>query len=149
MRILPITLLLAGAVTAGSAAEIQRINPEGLSKPNRFSHVVIAKGEKTIYISGQTSHDANGKLIGKGDLAVQTDQAYKNLRIALAASGATFADVVKMTLFIVNLRPEMMDTVRSVRDRYIPANFPASTAVGVQALGGADYLIEIDAIAVK
>ena len=54
-----------------------------------------------------------------------------------------------MTVYVVNLKPEMMDTVRTVRDRYVPSNFPASTAVGVTALGGADYLIEIDAVAVK
>jgi enamine deaminase RidA (YjgF/YER057c/UK114 family) len=55
---------------------------------------------------------------------------------------------VKMTYFIVNLKPDKMPGIRAVRNKYFPANFPASTAVGVTGLAGEDYLIEIEAVAV-
>jgi enamine deaminase RidA (YjgF/YER057c/UK114 family) len=148
MRIPFSILFIAATATSCIAADIKRIDPVGLQKPNRYSHVVIAKGEKTIYIAGQVAADAAGNVVGKGDLAAQTDKALQNLKIALAAAGATFADVVKMTYFIVNLKPSMMPPIRSVRDKYFPSDFPAGTAVGVQALAGEDYLIEIEAVAV-
>ncbi len=148
MRITFLILVIAATTLSCVAADIKRINPEGLQKPNRYSHVVVAQGEKTIYIAGQVAADADGNVVGKGDLAAQTDKALQNLKIALAAAGATFANIVKMTYFIVNLKPSMMPPIRSVRDKYFPSDFPAGTAVGVQSLAGEDYLIEIEAVAV-
>jgi enamine deaminase RidA (YjgF/YER057c/UK114 family) len=102
-----------------------------------------------VYISGQVSVNERGETVGKGDLRAQTQQAFENLKTALAAVGATFRDVVKTNLYVVGFKPEQIAVIREVRARYIAADQPpASTLVGVSALVGADWLIEIEAVAV-
>ena len=125
------------------------IKPEGLSNNPAYTHVVAATGGTTLYISGQISVDAAGAVVGQGDLAAQTRQVMENLKVALAAGGATFDDVVKITTFVVNYQPEHRAVVAGVRGAYLSAeNPPASTLVGVQALASPDFLIEIEAVAV-
>lgn len=125
------------------------INPEGLARPGVYTPVVVARGGRTIYVSGQIAHDAQGRLVGRGDLAAQAEQVYKNLAIALAAAGASFADVVKLNSYVVDYRPEHRDLVSQVRSRYVSRdNPPASTLVGVQALAREGLLIEVEAVAV-
>ena len=92
--------------TGAGSMDKQFINPEGLVKPGAYTPVVSVSGGRTLYISGQVSQDAQGQLVGKGDLLAQTEQVYKNLATALAGAGATFADVVKLTVFVVNYQPE-------------------------------------------
>ena len=76
----------------------------------------------------------------------QTEQAFENIRLALAAAGATFDNVVKTNLYVVGLKPEHVPIIRAVRSRYVSAEHPpASTLVGVSALVGPDWLIEIEA----
>ncbi|HEX6738849.1 MAG TPA: RidA family protein [Vicinamibacteria bacterium] len=142
-----ITLL---AATGGAVAqEKQFIQPEGLSKPATYTHVVVVQGGRTLFIAGQVAANAKGEVVGKGDLRAQTTQVMENLKIALAAAGATFADVVKSNTYVVNLKPEDLPVVREVRGKYFgAANPPASTLVGVTALASPDYLIEVEAIAV-
>lgn len=125
------------------------INPKSLCQTRGWTHVVAASGGKTIHISGQTGINAAGEVVGKGDLKRQTEQTFENLRLALAAAGATWNDVVATRLYIVNLKPEHVPIIREVRSRYVSAEHPpASTLVGVSALVGADWLIEIEATAV-
>jgi enamine deaminase RidA (YjgF/YER057c/UK114 family) len=125
------------------------LNPPQLGPTFGWTHVVSATGGKTIYISGQVAIDEHGKVVGKGDMKAQTEQAFKNVLHALTAVGATFEHVVKTSLFVVGLRPEHVPIIREVRSRYVSADHPpASTLVGVSALVGADWLIEIEAIAV-
>jgi enamine deaminase RidA (YjgF/YER057c/UK114 family) len=127
----------------------QFVNPPVLCPTFGWTHVVTVTAGKTIYISGQVSVNERGEVVGKGDLRKQTEQTYENLKHALAAAGATFRDVVKMNLYVVGLKPEHVPLLREVRSRYINAQQPpASTLVGVSALVGADWLIEIEAVAV-
>jgi enamine deaminase RidA (YjgF/YER057c/UK114 family) len=129
--------------------EKQFINPDGLPKPGVYTPAVTARGGKTIYVSGQVSQDGAGNLVGKGDLLAQTEQVYRNLKTALAGAGATFNDVVKLNVYVVNFKLEHRDLLQSVRSRYASKdNPPASTLIGVQALARADFLVEIEAIAV-
>jgi len=127
----------------------QFLNPPSLGKTHGWTHVVASTGGKTIHISGQTAVDASGQVVGIGDLKRQTEQTFENLRLALAAAGATWADVVATRLYVVNLKSEHVPIIREVRSRYVsPEHPPASTLVGVQALVGPDWLIEIEATAV-
>jgi len=129
--------------------EKQFINPEGLVKPGYYTPVISVSGGRTLYISGQVSLDGEGKIVGKGDLLAQTEQVYKNLATALAGAGATFADVVKLTVFVVNYQPEHRALLQSVREKYVSkANPPASTLVGVQSLAASAFLVEVEAVAV-
>ncbi|RPI77243.1 MAG: RidA family protein [Planctomycetaceae bacterium] len=129
---------------------VEFLNPPALCPTFGWTHVAAVTGGKTIYISGQVGVDERGQLVGKGDLKVQTEQAFRNIELALAAVGATFRDVVKTSLFVVGLRAEHVPIIREVRSRYVWADHPpVSTLVGVQALVGPDWLIEIEAVAVK
>lgn len=129
--------------------ERTHIRPQGLSNAPTYSHAVSATGGTTVYVSGQIAVDAEGRTVGVGDLAAQTDQVMKNLGVVLQAAGATFADVVKITTFVVDYRPEHRPVIAEVRGRYLPTdNPPASTLIGVTALAAPDYLIEIEATAV-
>ncbi|MEE3330492.1 MAG: RidA family protein [Myxococcota bacterium] len=127
------------------------INPPELMKPIGYTHVVAARGERTLYVAGQGAFDANWQLVGPGDLEIQATQAYSNLILALEGAGSGPGDIVKSTIYVVGLSDEAMGVVgrgiaRALGDRKIKA--PASTIVGVERLGLAGMLIEIEAIAV-
>jgi enamine deaminase RidA (YjgF/YER057c/UK114 family) len=127
----------------------QFLNPPGLCPTNGWTHVVTSTGGKTVHISGQVSVDERGQVVGKGDLKAQTEQTFANLEVALKAVGASFRDVVKMNLYVVGLKPELVPLIREVRARHVDKESPpASTLVGVSALVGADWLIEIEVVAV-
>jgi reactive intermediate/imine deaminase len=125
---------------------IQRQNPPGLSTPTGYSHVVSAKGGRTIYVSGQVAFDAQGQIVGRGDLAAQTRQVFANLEIALKAAGATFDDVVKTNYYMLDA--SQVQVVREIRAKYFTRALPASTLVEVRRLANPDWLIEIEAVAV-
>jgi len=158
---LPVTRLTLGlsiaALTAGVALGtvvpaaqggriVTRMNPAGLSTPTGYSHVVSARGGRTIYVAGQVAFDARGQLVGKGDLAAQTAQVFANLATALQAAGATFNDVVKTNYYMLDAA--QVATVREVRGKYFTKELPASTLVEVRRLANPDFLIEIEVIAV-
>lgn len=127
----------------------QFINPPELGKPGGYSHVAIAQGGRTVYIAGQVALGGSGLVVGAGDLAAQTRQVYENLTACLAAAGATFADVVKLTTYVVNYQPAHRETISAIRTEYVSSEQPpASTLVGVQALALPEFLIEVEAVAV-
>jgi enamine deaminase RidA (YjgF/YER057c/UK114 family) len=124
-------------------------HPVGLLQNPAFSQVVVASGTRTIYTAGQVAIDAHGALIGAGDLAMQTTQAMHNVGLALAAAGATYADIVKITTYIVNYRPEHRAIIGKARTPFFANRSPpASTLVGVDALALPEWLVEIEAVAV-
>ncbi|WP_394827420.1 RidA family protein [Pendulispora albinea] len=130
---------------------IRRINPPTLATPRGYSHIVEARGGRTVYIAGQVALDREGNLVGGGDLVAQTEQVFANLKAALSEVGADFTHVVKFGVFITKpLTPEDLAGVRGVRERYVGAGNvpPASTLVQVVALVLPELLIEIEAIAV-
>jgi enamine deaminase RidA (YjgF/YER057c/UK114 family) len=121
-------------------------NPEGLSKPTGYTHVVLDGG--TVYISGQVSVNEKGEVVGKGDLRAQVTRVYENLALCLKAAGLGFGDIVKMNTYVVNYKPVDVTVIREVRKNYLSGeNPPASTLVGVTALVNPDFMIEIEAIA--
>jgi enamine deaminase RidA (YjgF/YER057c/UK114 family) len=141
-----IVLLLVATATAQVK---QHINPNGVNKPKTYSQVVTVNNGTMIFTSGIVADDTTGAIQGKGDLRAQVKQAFENLKIILAAAGAEFKDVVKMTYYVVNYKPEQIPVIREVRANYLAKeNLPASTLIGVAALFNADVLIEIEAVAV-
>src|SRR5690242_17566119 len=114
-------------------AEIKRSNPATLSAPAGYTHLVEVSGAaKTIYVAGQVALDASGALVGAGDMKAQVEQVFRNLEAALAAAGATFADVVKMNTYVTDMTE--LAALREVRSRYLGSALPASTLVQVPAL---------------
>lgn len=127
---------------------IQYINPDGLSKNPAFSQVVTTQGKgKTIYVGGQDAVNARGEIVGKGDIGEQTEQVMKNLQTALSACGATFDNLVKLSIYIV----QGQDLYRGFQasQKYLGnlVNPPAISGFFVAALANPDFLVEIDAIA--
>jgi reactive intermediate/imine deaminase len=126
-----------------------RLNPGTVAAPiGSYSHAVrVEAGDAVwIYVSGQLAFDADGQLVGRGDLRAQTEQVYENLARVLEANGASFEHVVKLQTFFTTL--DDLAGSREVRGRYLPTDPPASTAVRVAALVVPDALIEVDLVAV-
>ena len=117
--------------------------------PPAYRQVVTAKPGTIVFVAGQVAQNEKGELVGKGDLKAQADQAWENVKRALAAGGATFNDVVKTTTYVVNYKPAMRDELRAARLRAMgPVDPPAATLVGVQSLASEDWLVEIEVTAV-
>jgi len=125
---------------------INFVNPPELSSPTGYSHVAEVRGGRLVYISGQIALDAQGKLVGKGDLEAQADQVFRNLGAALASVGCTARNVVKFTVFVRDVKD--LAAYRRARDRFVGEGpRPASTLVEISKLVSEDFLIEIEAVA--
>lgn len=127
---------------------IQYINPDALSANPAFSQVVVTQGNgKTIYVGGQNAVNAKGKIIGKGDIGKQTEQVMENLQVALAACSATFENLVKLTIHIV--QGQDLQKGFQASQKYLGSlkNPPVITGFFVPALAHPDFLVEVDAIA--
>lgn len=138
-------LLAAAALAQGKPRpHLTFTNPPTLSTPTGYTHVVETRGTKTVYISGQVALDRTGNIVGAGDMGAQAKQVFENLKAALAVSGATFEDVVKINTYVTDMTE--LPAIRSVRASYFGAHAPASTLVQVVRLARPEFLIEIEAI---
>jgi enamine deaminase RidA (YjgF/YER057c/UK114 family) len=131
---------------------IELLNPDGLPKPDVYAQVAVATGSRTVYIAGQVARTAEGEPVGPGDLAAQTEQALLNVATAVEAAGGTFADIAKLTVYVVDWSPEKMaelgdGALRAAEAAGVDPVRPI-TLIGVAALGEPDMLVEIEAIAV-
>jgi enamine deaminase RidA (YjgF/YER057c/UK114 family) len=113
-----------------------------------FAHAVTTTG-KLAFVSGQVALDADGKLVGPGDLAAQTGQALRNLHGILAALGADWPDVVRFSWYVLDAGS--VQVIRDTRDEFIRPSLgdrpnPASTLVQVAALFRPEFLIEVEAV---
>jgi enamine deaminase RidA (YjgF/YER057c/UK114 family) len=128
---------------------ITRINPPELGSPPGYSQIVEVTAGRIIFIAGQTALDRDGNVVGSNDFAAQAEQVFRNLTIALQASGCTAANLVKLTVFLTDM--DNLARYREARNRFFasvtPAAAPAVTLVEVSKLYGPDFLIEIEAIA--
>jgi len=126
----------------------EHINPDGVFKSPAFSQVVTTQGNgKTIYIGGQNAVNKNLEIIGKGSLSKQTEQVMLNLTIALEACGATFSDLVKLNIYLLQGQDAREGFEASKKFMGTISNPPIVTVLFVSGLGHPDYLVEIDAIA--
>ena len=125
------------------------LNPTTIAAPRGYTHVVETKGPaRTIYLSGQLGMTADGKFAGApGDFRAQAVQCFENIKLALAAVGASFAHVVKVNNYLIDMAH--LPIYFEVRDRYVDTkNPPASTTVQIAKLARDGALYEIEAIAV-
>jgi enamine deaminase RidA (YjgF/YER057c/UK114 family) len=128
--------------------KIQYINPEGLTKNPAFSQVVTTQGNgKTIYIGGQDAVNAKGEIVGKGNIALQTEQVMENIQTALAACDASFENLVKLSIFVVN--GQDLYSGFQVSQKYLGhlKNPPALSVLVIAGLAHPDFLVEIEATA--
>ena len=127
---------------------LERINPDDLSTPQTYTHVIVATGSRLVFVAGQVAEDGRGNLVGPGDLAAQSRQAFANVGRALAAGGARLEQVAKITIFVVDFRLEYLPAIREGRVALFGDHKPVDTLVGVEALAHPGCLIEVEAIAV-
>jgi enamine deaminase RidA (YjgF/YER057c/UK114 family) len=129
----------------------KHISPTGLfsTRGLGFTHVVTSTPGVTVHISGQTAWNAERKLVGGDDLGLQAKQALANLHAALAAAGATAADVVFVRIYVVNYKPEYAAVLSPLLEEFFGSSSPpGSTWIGVSALAVPGFLVEIEATAV-
>ena len=131
----------------GRMSELTRITaPDGVFPAAQYSHVVMGTG-RFVAIAGQLALDEDGKPVGEGDPQAQARQVFENLSRCLAAAGATFEDVIKLTYFVTDMAH--MPAIRAARTTHIPDDrLPAASAVQVAALVRPEFLMEIEAFAV-
>ena len=123
--------------------------PNTMPKSVGYSQVATVTGGTLVFISGQVALDVSGNLIGKDDFRTQVQQVFQNLKAAIEAVGGTIDDVVKLNRYLVDLSPSHLAAFREIRDQYVNVkNPPASTAVQVQGLFRAEFLVEVEAVAV-
>jgi enamine deaminase RidA (YjgF/YER057c/UK114 family) len=136
-------------VTHDKSPAIVRIDPPELGIPPGYSQIVDVSARRFVFISGQTALDRDGNVVGRNEFPAQAAQVFCNLGIALEASGCTAANLVKLTVFLTDMRN--LGPYREARNRFFasvtPPAAPAVTLVEVSKLYGADFMIEIEAIA--
>jgi enamine deaminase RidA (YjgF/YER057c/UK114 family) len=125
----------------------QFLSPKTLMPPAGYSHIAKVNSGSIVYLAGQVSSDASGKLIGEGNFEAQADQVFRNLKIAVEAAGGTMADIVKLNIFLVaELDQADVPKLRAIRDRYVNVEKPpASTLVVVSRLARPGWLIDNEA----
>ena len=127
---------------------LELINPEGLSSPLSYTHVVAATGSRLVFVAGQVADDADGNLVGDDDLAAQVHQAFANVGRALVAVGARPDHVAKLTIYVVGHRVEYLPIISEGRIAVFGDHKPADVIVGVETLAESGYRIEVEALAV-
>lgn len=128
---------------------ITRRNPAGLTRTRAgyFSQCVrVEQPSATLYLAGQVARDENGANVGIGDVSAQAEQVVANLRRALLAEGADLANLVKITIYVTDIRHAAQ--IDAVRRKHFVGELPASTFVEVSKLNHPDWLIEIEGVAV-
>lgn len=124
------------------------IQPEGVFDPRgKYPYEQVCKHGKHVYIAGQLAFDADGNLVGKGDIAAQTRQVFKNIEKCLAAVDATFEDVVKINIYSTDMEAHV-PIYAPIRSEYFNHQNVPSTYVQVSGLVHPDSLIEIETVAI-
>lgn len=126
---------------------IEEVRSAALNKPlGVFAQAIKVDAQgKFVYVSGLTSRDPDGNVVGAGDIKLQTETILKNMKAILEEAGGSLADIVKVTVFIRDM--ELFGEIHEVRQRYFSPPYPASSMVEVSRLVSPEHLIEIEAIA--
>ncbi|MFF9685760.1 RidA family protein [Streptomyces sp. NPDC014623] len=127
-------------------------NPEGLPEIDVYRQVSVATGSKLVFVAGQVAWDADGATVGEGDLAAQVEQCYVNAATALRSAGASFDDVAKLNVHVVDWTPDKMplllEGISRASARLGTTPVPPATMLGVAALDIPEHLVEIEVTAV-
>lgn len=124
----------------------EELRVPGMAEPiSHFTHVVTAG--PLVFVSGCVATGPDGALVGGSDVVAQARQVHENLGRCLAAAGATFADVCKITVFVKNI--DDRERINGVRKEYFGPSRPASTLVEISRFARDGVLVEIEATAVR
>jgi 2-iminobutanoate/2-iminopropanoate deaminase len=127
--------------------ERKTIQPNSVADPRpRYSQGIVTDGGKVLFIAGQTASDAQGNVVGKGDIKAQTRQVFDNIKAVLEAAGGSLDNVVMTTTYITDRK--YREGYNEVRQGIYKKDPPTSTLVIISGLANEDYMIEIAGIAV-
>lgn len=121
-------------------------NRAGFGHPQPFSQGILAPSGRMVWVAGQVALDEGGNVVGVGDAARQTELALENMKAVLAEAGATLSDVVKLTVFLTDMRN--FPQIQEVRSRYFATDPPASSTIGINQLVHPNLLVEIEGLAI-
>lgn len=121
------------------------IAPKNLHRPFGYAHAIQV--DTTLYISGQIPLDMDMNVVGKNDMAAQTEQVYGNLKKVLEDAGGSMTDIVMLNIYCTDIERFDKET-RGMRKKYFGDYYPAVTAVEVKRLYRPDFMIEVEAVAV-
>lgn len=121
------------------------IAPKNLHRPFGYAHAIQV--DKTLYISGQIPLDMDMNVVGKNDMAAQTEMVYGNLKKVLEDAGGSMTNIVMLNVYCTDIQRFDKET-RGLRKKYFGDYYPAVTAVEVKRLYHPDYMIEVEAVAV-
>ncbi len=129
------------------------VNPEGLPETGAYHHVSVATGSKLVFVAGQVAWDADGNTGGEGDLAAQVERCYRNVATALAGAGASFDDVAKRTVYVVDWTPDKLPPYQEGVSRAaakLGVDLPRApgSLLGIGPGFTPDLRVEVEAIAV-
>jgi reactive intermediate/imine deaminase len=122
----------------------QEIRVPGQSEPISHYTDAVRAGE-LLFVSGCVPVDGEGRLVGGDDVVAQARQVFANVGSILEAGGATFADVVKVTVYVTNIDDRVR--INPVRQEVFGETRPASTLVEVSALAIPGAKLEVEAVA--
>ena len=143
------TAFLGSAQAQTTSNQVRIFNPPGVAKPVGYSHIAEVSSGRTVYIAGQTGVDPNGNLAGApGDFPAQATQVFENMKSVLAAVGGSFDNLVKLNAYFIDMETHL-PIFREVRDKYVSKDTPPpSTVVQVGRLARAQFLLEVEGVAV-
>lgn len=121
------------------------ITPAEAQPVGNYKMATRMEGGRLLYIAGQVARDAEGNVLGKGDIRTQALQVFQNLRHVLQAAGGDLSDLLKMTTYLT--RSEDFPVVAEIRNGLFPGALPASTLIIVTSLAQPDLLIEVEGMA--
>ena len=121
------------------------IAPKNLHRPFGYAHAIQI--DKTLHISGQIPLDMDMNVVGKNDMAAQTEQVYGNLKKVLEDAGGTMRHIVMLNIYCTDIERFDKQT-RGLRKKYFGDYYPAVTAVEVKRLYRPEFMIEVEAVAV-
>ena len=130
---------------------ISSVRPQTLPKPAGFSYGYEVKSGRLVFVAGQVAVNADGKIVGAGDLVAQFRQTCANLRAVIAAAGGDMGDYVKLTIYVLDVADykKNLKGIGDVYREFFGRHFPAMTLVGARDLFDAadGALIEIEGVA--
>jgi enamine deaminase RidA (YjgF/YER057c/UK114 family) len=128
--------------------DLERVDPPELGAPRGFSHAVVTDRRRAVHLAGQTALDADGRIVGDGVVA-QFEQALSNLLTALRAAGGAGADLVSVTIYIVDMDDYLAHAreIGAVWRRLVGTDYPAMAGIGVSRLWDREALVELQGVA--
>jgi len=122
-------------------------NPASVAPPMKphYSNSVRTESGPLLFIAGQVALDADGNLVGEGDIRAQATQVIENIKAIVEANGGALADIAQVTVYVRDIKA--FNSISDIRARYFPADGPASAIVEVSALAWPEFLLEIAAVA--